>query len=384
MTLAIRGGKPVRATLLPYGAHWIDDDDIAAVTAALRSDWLTTGPRVDEFERAFAAVTGTRHAVAVSSGTAALHAALHVLDLAPGDEVIVPAITFVASANAVLYAGATPVFADVDPGTLLVTPETLEARRTPRTRAIVGVDYAGQPCDWSRIQTWARGHGIATVADACHAIGGADAGRPVGSLADLSTFSFHPVKAFTSGEGGAITTDDDERARRMRQFRNHGISTDHRQRQATGTWSYDMVELGFNYRLPDVACALATSQLAKLAGWIARRNAIAARYDRELPAAFAPLERRAGVVHGHHLYVVRLRLPRADVFAALRAEGIGANVHYRPVYQHPFYAKRVVASCPEAERAYEEILSLPIFPRMTDADVDDVIAAARKVAEAYA
>ncbi|MEZ4365057.1 MAG: UDP-4-amino-4,6-dideoxy-N-acetyl-beta-L-altrosamine transaminase [Kofleriaceae bacterium] len=391
--LAIDGGPPVRATPLPYGRQSIDDADVAAVAEALRSDWLTTGPRVAAFERAFAEVAGVAHAVAVSSGTAALHATMHALGLGPGDEVIVPAMTFAASANAALYVGASPVFADVDPGTLLLTVEAAEARRSPRTRAIVAVDYAGQPCDYDALTTWATTHGLPIVADACHALGGALGSRPVGALATATTFSLHPVKSVTTGEGGMITTADAELAAAARRFRNHGIDTDHRQREARGTWAYDMVELGFNYRLPDVACALGESQLAKLDGWVARRGAIAARYDAglaELPWA-APLEVRVGLRHGRHLYPIRLRaehlrVGQAEVFAALRAEGIGVNVHYRPVYLHPYYQRRFghqAGLCPVAEQAYGELLSLPMFPAMSDADVDDVLAALAKVGRAY-
>jgi perosamine synthetase len=390
--LAIDGGSPVRSTTLPYGKHWIDDDDIAAVTATLRSDWLTTGPRVAELEASFANRTKTARAVAVSSGTAALHAAMHALKLGTGDEVVVPAITFAASANAALYLGARPVFADVEPDTLLISPTDVARKITARTKAIVAVDYAGQPADYQSLA--AANPAIPIIADACHAIGGSSGGRPVGSLATLSTFSLHPVKALTSGEGGVVTTDDDELAQRMRMFRNHGISTDHREREARGVWDYDMVDLGFNYRLSDIGCALAVSQLAKLDGWITRRRALAASYN----AAFAadaspviPLTTRPDRNHAYHLYVVRLRrdrlsVGRREIFAALRAEGIGVNVHYKPVYLHPYYQQHGYqpGACPAAEQAYEEILTLPLFPRMTDADADDVISAVRKVGEAYA
>jgi perosamine synthetase len=393
--LAIDGGEPVRRTLLPYGRQSIEEGDVEAVAAALRSDWLTTGPRVQEFERAFAARVGAKEAVAVSSGTAALHAAMRALGVGPGDEVIVPTLTFAATANAVLYEGARPVFADVDPDTLLLTAATAEACVTPRTRAIVGVDYAGQPCPWSELRALAARRGLHLVADACHSLGAVDGERPSGTCADLSCFSLHPVKHVTSGEGGVVTTDQAAWAAHMRRFRNHGISADHAQRAARDTWVYDVVELGFNYRLTDFQCALAMSQLQKLDQWVARRNEIAARYDGALTApdsAFRPLGRRSGVRHAHHLYVVRLRrnrlrADRAQVFAALRAEGIGVNVHYRPVHLNPYYREHLGTAeglCPAAERAYEEILSLPLFPRMSDADVDDVLRALLKVAAAYA
>ena len=378
---------PVRSTLLPYGRQTVDEDDIAAVAEVLRSDWLTTGPKVEEFERAFATFTGSAFAVAVSSGTAALHAAMAALGIVPGDEVIVPAITFVASANGVVYQGGTPVFADVDPRTLLVDPADVERKITPRTRAIIAVDYAGQPCDYAALRALAARHGLALVADACHALGGAEGGQPVGSLADLSTFSLHPVKPITCGEGGVITTNDADLAAKMRVFRNHGISTDFRQREKLGSWAYEMVGLGYNYRLSDLQCALAASQLRKLPGWVARRQEIAARYDAAFAAAtaFRPLAVRPGVAHGYHLYVISLHagLDRDAFFTDLRAQGIGANVHYAPVYLHPFYREKFGTEpglCPAAESAYAQILTLPVFPRMTDADADDVIAAVQRVA----
>jgi len=392
--LAIRGGPPVRKTMLPYGHQWLDDEDIAAVVEVLRSDWLTTGPKVDEFERAFAETVGVREAVAVSSGTAALHAAMYAIGIGPGDEVIVPAMTFAASANCVVFQGGVPVFADVSPDTLLLDPAQVEARITPRTKAIIAVDYAGQPCDYDALRSIAYRHGLTLVADACHALGGTYKGRPVGSLADLSVFSFHPVKHITTGEGGMITTDDPQLARRVRIFRNHGITSDHRQREQQGSWFYEMVDLGYNYRITDIQCALGLSQLRKLSAWVKRRQEIAQRYDvafSEVPAV-RPLGVRAEVSPAYHLYVVRLDLTRLQVtreqvFAALRAEGIGVNVHYIPVHLHPFYRKRFGTGpglCPVAEAVYEQIISLPIFPQMTDADVDDVVKAMRKVLGALA
>jgi len=377
---------------LPYGRQWLGDDDIEAVVRVLRSEYLTTGPLVGQFERAFADFVGATEAVAVSNGTAALHAAVHAIGIGAGDEVIVPALTFAASANCVVYEGGTPVFADVDPDTLLVDPASVESRLSARTKAIVAVDYAGQPCDYVKLRELAVAHGLVLIADACHALGGDLSGVPVGTLADLSTFSFHPVKHITTGEGGMITTNDAERARRMRIFRNHGITSDHRQREAAGSWFYEMVDLGFNYRLTDLQCALGISQLRKLEGWVARRRQLARRYD----AAFqgmpwlAPLAVRPAAGHAYHLYVVRLRLQRlrtdrADVFAALRAEGLGVNVHYIPVHLHPFYQKRFGTSpgqCPVAEAAYASILSLPMFPELNDADVDRVVDTVRRVLEA--
>ncbi len=390
---AIDGGSPVRATLLPYGRQAIDDVDIAAVVEVLRSDWLTTGPKVDEFEAAIALVAGTQFAVAVSSGTAALHAAMYALRIGPGDEVIVPTMTFAASANCVLYQGATPVFADVHKDTLLLDVASAAARITPRTKAIVAVDFAGQPCDYRALRALCGEHGIALVADACHAIGGSYQDAHVGSLADLSVFSFHPVKHITSGEGGAITTDNLGLAQRMRSFRNHGIMTDHRQRAENGDFYYEMTSLGWNYRITDIQCALGKSQLAKLEGFVSRRQQIAARYDESFAsiANVEPLSTSPGLSNAYHLYVIQLNLAclttnRAGIYRALRAENIGVNVHYLPVHLHPFYRTRYKTGpgmCPIAEDAYEGILSLPIFPAMTDRDVEDVIQAVSKVLAYY-
>jgi len=379
--------KPVE--IIPYGRQWLDEDDIAAVGAVLRSDWLTTGPKVGEFEAAFAQAVGAKYAVAVSSGTAALHAAMFALGIGQDDEVIVPAMTFAATANCVVYQGGNPVFADVAPDTLLLDPVAVAAKITRRTRAVIAVDYAGQPCDYDALREIAARHGLALVADACHSLGGSYRTRPVGSIADLNVFSLHPVKHITTGEGGVVTTADENLAQRMRVFRNHGITTDHHQRQLKGSWFYEMVDLGYNYRLTDFQCALGLSQLRKLPGWVKRRQEIAAHYQ----AAFAglpglrPLTVKPEVSHAYHLYVVRLnpaQLPmsRAEIFAALQDAGVGVNVHYIPVHLHPFYRRTFGTGpglCPVAEAAYEEIISLPMFPAMTDQDVPRVTAAVKKL-----
>jgi len=392
--LAMNGGKPVRSTLLPYGRQWIGEEDLQAVEEVLRSDWLTTGPVVGEFEGAFARATGSREAVAVSSGTAALHAAMHAAGIGPGDEVIIPTMTFAATANCVVYQGGTPVFADVDPVTLLIDPDSVRRKVTGRTKAVIAVDYAGQPCPYDELREITDRHDLWLCDDACHALGGEYRGKPVGSLADLSTFSLHPVKHITSGEGGVVTTDDPELAARMRAFRNHGLSSDSRQRESEGSWFYEMRDLGFNYRLTDFQCALAMSQLAKLGDFVARRREIAHRYDEAFEGlpGIRPLGVSAGVSHAYHLYVVRvdpglIGADRGTVFRALRAEGIGVNVHYIPVHLHPFYRKQFGTKpglCPVAEGAYGQVLSLPVFPRMTDRDAMDVVAAVSKVARAFA
>jgi perosamine synthetase len=383
-------GLATRRKMLPYGRQSIDEEDVQAVVDVLRSDWLTTGPAVERFERAVAGYVRTEHAVAVSSGTAALHAAIFALEIGPGDEVIVPAMTFAATANSVVYQGATPRFADVDPDTLLIDPASVESLLGEKTRAVTAVDFAGQPCDYPALRSITRPRRVPLVADASHALGAAQDGRPVGGLADLSTFSLHPVKPITTGEGGIITTDDARLADRMRRFRNHGLNNDHRQRSQAGSWVYEMTELGYNYRLTDFQSALGLAQIAKLDRWIDRRNEIADRYT----AAFAPLAGihplavRPGVRHGWHLYIVRLDrqqlgIDRAAAFDALRARGIGVGVHYIPVHLHPFYRDHFGTRpglCPVAEAVYEEILSLPVFPAMTDEDVDDVILAIQEIA----
>jgi len=362
--------------VISYGRQKIDQEDIAAVLSVLTSDWLTCGPMVERFEHALAEKCGAAHAVAVSNGTAALHAAFQALGVGPGDEVIVPAITFAATANAVLYCGGVPVFADVDPDTLLLDPDSARAALTPRTRVLAGVDYAGQPCDWPALRALAETNGLSTLADSCHALGAALGQTRAGTFADVNIFSFHPVKSITTGEGGMVLTDQPRLADLARRFRNHGITTTVREREHDGLWRYDMETLGFNYRLSDIQCALGLSQLGKLDAFLARREEIAARYD----AAFSgtpvqPLAVRAGLVHARHLYVVRIA-GRDRVFKAMRRRGFGVQVHYLPVYRHSYYRRRfgdLSGSCPMAERVFPSILTLPLHPSLTDDDVDAVI-----------
>jgi UDP-4-amino-4,6-dideoxy-N-acetyl-beta-L-altrosamine transaminase len=388
--LAIEGGTPVRATPLPYGRPWVEADDVQAVTAALTSDWLTTGPRVAAFEAAFARTVGAPHAVAVSSGTAALHAAACAAGIGPGDEVIVPVLTFAASASCVRFQGGTVVFVDVREDTLNLDVARAEAAVTPRTRAILTVDYTGQPSDIEEIRALAANHRLLVIEDACQALGATYRGRPVGSFTPLTAFSLHPLKAITSGEGGVVTTDRADVAERMRAFRNHGITNDGRRGDAS--WYYEIEELGYNYRLTDVQCALGESQLGKLAQRIARRREIAARYTAAfqatpqlLPPAVASDRESAWNLYILRLDLDRLRVDRATVYRALRAENIGVNVHYLPVAWHPYYQKLGYqkGQWPAAERAYEQMLSLPIFPSMTDRDIADVIDAVAKVVHGY-
>ena len=387
--LAIHGGPPVRKTFLPYGHQSIDEADIQAVVDTLRSDWLTTGPRVAEFEEAFAVRTGARHAVSFSSGTAALHAAAFTAGLKAGDEAITSPFTFVATSNCVLYQNAVPVFADVSPDTLNLDPDLAAARVTSRTRVILPVDYAGHPADLTPIMELAERRGLVVIEDASHALGAEYKGRPVGSVAHMTVFSFHPVKHITTGEGGMVTTGNPKFAETLRRFRNHGISSDARQRQSAGQWHYEMVLLGFNYRLTDIACALGIQQLKKLDANLLRRRQIAERYTaafREIPELISPAVRDE-VNPAWHLYPVRLdrgklKTDRGQVFQALRAENIGVNVHYIPVHRHPYYSERFGyrgGEYPVAEEAYDRLISLPMFHGMTDEDVDDVIRAVIKV-----
>jgi perosamine synthetase len=391
--LAVDGGAPVRKKLLPYGRQSISEEDIQAVVDVLRSDWLTTGPKVAQFEEALAAWVGAKYAVAFSSGTAALHGAAFAAGLKPGDEAITSPLTFAATANCVLYQGARPVFADVSPDTLNLDPDRLAERITTSTRAVLPVDYAGHPADLDPILALAESHGLTVIEDACHALGAEYHGRRTGSIAHMSVFSFHPVKHLATGEGGMVTTDRADLAESLRRFRNHGISSDARQRHASGQWHYEMVLLGFNYRLTDIACALGLSQLKKLEANLARRREIAARYTaafRDLPGMLAPRV-RPGVNPAWHLYPIRvnpaqLNTDRAHVFRALRAENIGVNVHYIPVHLHPYYRDRFGyrgGEYPVGEAAYEQLVSLPMFHGMTDQDVEDVMAAVRKVLAAY-
>src|SRR5262245_21214466 len=378
--------------MLPYGRHALEEEGLQSVMAVLRSDWLTTGPQVPAFERAIADLVGARHAVAVNSGTAALHSAVSAAGVGPGDEVIVPAITFAASANAVLYLGGTPILADVCADTLNVDPADVAGKLTARTRAVMTVDFAGQPPDLDELGRLARSRGVPLIDDAAHALGAEYCGRRLGALADLTTFSFHPVKHVTTGEGGLIATERDDLARRLRRFRNHGLETEFREREARGDVYSPMVDLGFNYRITDLQCALGLSQVGRVEGLLKRRAEIAQRYRAELDGlpglellALAPHVRHAWHIFPVLLDLDRLCVDRRAVLSALRAENIGATVHYVPVYWHPYYQALGYARglCPRAERAFERLLTLPLFPAMTEADVDDVVRAVRKVLGHY-
>lgn len=392
--LAIEGGRPIRNTYLPYGRQSVSDQDIEAVAGVLRGDWLTQGPKVAELERAVAEAAGAGYGVAVANGTAALHAAVVAAGVGAGDEVITSPLTFVASANAALYAGAQVRFADVDPRTGNIDPEAVERAITPKTRAVVAVDFAGHPCDWDRLSRLALTHDICLIADGAHSLGANYRGRPVGSLADMTALSFHPVKLICAGEGGMVVTNSEELAGRAARFRTHGITRNAGEMEDDeGGWWYEMQELGFNYRMSDVQCALALSQLGRRQEFLERRRSIAAAYDQAL-RGWEMLEipwRETDTEPAWHLYAIRLNLGRLsvgrrEVFEALRAENIGVQVHYIPVHLQPYYRnsfgfKR--GDFPRAEQFYERELSLPIFPAMRDGDVRDVADGVRKVLTRY-
>ncbi len=351
--------------MIPYGRQLVDDDDVAAVAAVLRGDWLTGGPAVAAFERALCAQTGARHAVAFSNGTAALHGALAAAGIGPGDRVLTSPLSFVASANCARYVGAAAGFVDIDPGTLNLDPTAVGP-----CDALVAVHYAGLPVDLRALRTRPR----VVIEDAAHALGATTSDGPVGNCAhsDLCTFSFHPVKAITTGEGGAVTTNSDDLADALRRFRSHGMV----RHPEEGGWYYEVEELGYNYRLTDIQAALGTSQLAKLDRFVTRRNELADRY-RELLAPLPielPPAAPAGVRHAYHLFAARVP-GRRDVYDAMHAAGIGVQVHYVPIYRHPVFAGtgRAAADFPETERAYAGLLSLPLFPALSDADQDYVV-----------
>jgi len=376
---------------IPYGRQSIDEDDVAAVVAVLRGDWLTQGPDVGRFEQAFAAACGAPHAVAFSSGTAALHAAAHVAGVGAGDELLTSAITFAASANCGAYVGARPTFADIEPDTWNVSAATVAAALTPATRCVVPVHFAGLPAPVAEIRELV-GNDVRIVEDAAHALGARTPEGPVGACghADMAVFSFHPVKTITSGEGGMVSTRDAELAERLREFRSHGMVRDParlREREGGG-WHYEQQELGFNYRLTDLQSALGRSQLAKLERFVARRNELAARYrelladvhELELPPAALPGQR-----HAHHLFVVRHRAgarARRRLYEGLRERGILAQVHYAPVYLHPWYRETygyAEGLCPAAEFYYAGCLSLPCFPALSDRELERVVASVREL-----
>ncbi|MBM6898345.1 UDP-4-amino-4,6-dideoxy-N-acetyl-beta-L-altrosamine transaminase [Gemmiger formicilis] len=393
--LAIEGGYPVRGGKIYYGRQWIGEDDIRAVEEVLRSDYITCGPKVDEFEQELARYTGAKYAVAVSNGTAALHCACLAAGIGPGDEVITTPLTFAASANCALYCGARPVFADVDPHTYNIDPASVRAHITNKTKAIVAVDFTGQAVRHEELRAICDEFGLVFIEDAAHAIATKYKGQQVGSLADLTCFSFHPVKTITGGEGGAVTTNDEALYRKLVLAHTHGITHDEAQMQDApheGPWCYEQISLGYNYRMTDFQAALLVSQLHKVEHFAARRKQIVSAYNKafaDMPELILQQEIPESDTC-RHLYIIRLALDkltctRRQFFDAMSAENIQCQVHYVPVYWFPYYQALGYEKglCPVAEEIYQGIMSIPLYPKMTDQDVEDTIHAVKKVVEAY-
>ena len=388
--LAIKGGFPVRTQFLPYGHQLIDEQDIASVVETLKSDWITQGSKVEEFERKLADYCGAKYAVAVSSGTAALHAACAVAGIAEGDEVITTPITFAATANAIIYCGGRPVFADVKEDTININAEEVKEKLSNKTRAILPVDFAGHPADLDEIKAIARERNLVVIEDACHALGAEYKEQKIGSLADMTVFSFHPVKHITTGEGGMVLTDNEEYHNKLKIFRHHGIV---RNNSDEGSWYYEVDRPGYNLRITDFQCALGISQMDKLDSFVQRRREIAARYNEafaEIEEFITPIEKE-NVEASYHIYVIQMRTEmltagRKEIFEALRAENIGVNVHYIPLHLQPFYQREFgyrKGDYPSAEKYYDRAITLPVFPGMSNEDVSAVIEAVRKVVRYY-
>lgn len=391
MTLAVLGGQPVRDTFLSYGQQWIDEEDIKMVVDTLKSPFITQGPKIEQFERNVAEYVGAKYAVAFSNGTAALHGACFAAGVGKDDEVITSPITFAASSNCVLYCGGRPVFVDIDKNTYNINPAEIKAAITTKTKAIIPVDFTGQPVDIDAIKEIANEHNLVIIEDAAHSLGASYKGQKVGTLADMTMFSFHPVKHVTTAEGGIIVTNSGEYAEKLRLFRSHGITSSHLSRDE-GPWYYEMIELGYNYRMTDLHAALGISQMNRLASFIERRRSIVSLYNQmfsKLDGVQVPyqLDRTSS---SWHLYMLQLdlkkfKVSRREIFEALRAENIGVHVHYLPVYLHPYYQNLGYKKgiCPIAEAWYESALTIPLFPKMTEEDVQSVIEGVIKVLKFY-
>ncbi len=393
--LAINGGYPVRKEKIYYGGQWIEEDDVDAVVETLTSPFITCGPKVDEVERELEEYTTAKYSVVVSNGTAALHCACIAAGIGEGDEVITTPLTFAASANCALYCGAKPVFADVDPETYNIDPKSIEEHITDRTKAVIAVDFTGQAVKIKEIKEICKKHNLIFIEDGAHSIGTKYNGQPVGSLADMTCFSFHPVKTITAGEGGAILTNDDELYKKIVLAHTHGITHDEDLMEGApheGPWYYEQISLGFNYRMTDFQAALLVSQMKKLEAFKKRRKEIVEKYN----VAFANIpeiivqKEIAESDTCRHLYIIRLDLDklsctRREFFDALSAENVQPQIHYVPVYWFPYYQHMGYEKglCPNAEKIYEGIMSIPLYPKMTDADVHDVIKAVKKVVENY-
>jgi UDP-4-amino-4,6-dideoxy-N-acetyl-beta-L-altrosamine transaminase len=370
---------------IPYARQSIGEDDIKAVVDTLKSDYLTTGPKITEFENVFASYVGAKYAVAIANGTAALHAACYSIGLKEEDEVITTPLTFAASSNCVLYLGGKPVFADVNPETYNIDPEDVRKKITPKTKAIIAVHYTGQPCEMEALTRIAKEHNLYLIEDAAHALGADYKGKRIGGISDLTTFSFHPVKHITTGEGGMVTTNDRKLYEKLILFRSHGITRDETLMvENEGPWYYEQLELGFNYRMTDIQCALGISQMKKLDQFIERRKQIVGKYNKvfsDISEIKIP-KQQEGCNSSWHLYVIQvLKKDRRKVYDQLKAAGIGVNVHYIPVYQHPYYQKIGYkdVQCTNAERIYSRVISLPLYPELSDEQQEYVIKEMLKV-----
>lgn len=382
-----------RESYLPYGKQWIDEEDINAVVDVLRGDYLTTGPYIQQFEEAVANYVGATYAVAFSNGTAALHGACFAAGIQKGDEVITTPMTFAASANCILYQGGTPVFADIDEQIYNIDPVEIERKITQKTKAIIPVDFTGQPADLDAILDIAKKHNLVVIEDAAHALGATYKERKVGSISDMTMFSFHPVKHITSGEGGIITTNNKKYYEKLLQFRSHGITRNvNKMIRNDGPWYYEMQFLGYNYRMTDIQAALGTSQLKKINRFIELRSKYVDMYNaafKELSTLSVPRQLEE-TQSSWHLYIIRLNLSklsinRKQIFEKLQQHNIGVNVHYIPVYLQPYYQQLGYKKgcCIEAEKLYEEIITLPLFPAMSTEDAQDVIDAMRSIVREY-
>lgn len=392
--LAIFGGKPAFEKKIGYGHQYIDDADIQAVVDVLKSDYLTCGPKIEEAEAKLCEITGAKHAVLIANGTAALHAICYAAGIGPGDEVITTPITFAASANCALYCGGRPVFADINSETYNIDPASVEARITDKTKAVIAVDFTGQAVELKRLREICDKHNLILIEDAAHSIGTKYNGKPVGSIADMTEFSFHPVKTCTAGEGGAITTNDDELYKKLVLFRTHGITRvqEWMEKETEGGWYYQQIALGYNYRMTDMQAALLSSQLNKLNLFSARRKELVKRYD-EAFAKIPEITIQKEIPESdtvRHLYILQFNLEmitcsRREIFDALQAEGVGVNVHYIPTYSFPYYQSLgyKMGACPNAERLYERIVSIPLYYSLTSEQQDQVVEAVKKVINYY-
>lgn len=393
--LAIDGGLPVRTSKIYYGRQWIDDSDVQAVSDTLRSSYLTTGPEVDGLEHDLESYTGAKYAVAVSNGTAALHCACIAAGIGPGDEVITTPMTFAASANCALYCGAKPVFADIEMDTYNISPQSIREHITENTKAVVAVDFTGQAVKNDEIRAICDEFNLIFIEDAAHAIATKYNGRQVGSMADMTCFSFHPVKTITGGEGGAVLTNNEKYAKKLLLARSHGIEHDescYEDGIPEGPWYYEMQFLGYNYRLTDFQAALIRSQMKKLDKFVARRKEIVEKYNEAFSDTLEIIIQKEIPESDtcRHLYTIRLDLEklkctRREFFDAMSAENVQCQIHYVPVYYFPYYRKIGYERgiCPNAEEIYKGIMSIPLYPAMTDADVHDVIHAVKKLVEYY-